>query len=290
MRFFSRVFLPLLLLGYIATETYLKLQNTSLCGEVGCKLAGELLKFNPLYLNYFGLAGLVILVVLGSLSLKNKFFEILFFMGIYAAIAFEATIISYQFMANPEPCIFCLSIFSSLLIIALFSQVKSFPVVVASVVAIFLGLSTLSITKNKAFVTQEGNYLIQSKSCSHCKKVKAYFSEHDIKYTSISVKEASARSFLKFVNVASIPVLIMKEKSGTTLLTGDKKILAYFENKTQDNAHKSINTSVDSEVSVSSDTLGLSSDFLSAGGADDGCTLSIVEAPSCADDNESSSQ
>ena len=142
MRFFARIFLPFLLLLYIGVETYLKLQHTSLCGEVGCKLAGELLKFDPLYLNYFGIAGLLLLILLGSLSLKNKFFEVLFFMGLYGAIAFEATIISYQFMANPEPCIFCLSIFSSLLIIALFSQVKSFAVVLASVMAIFLGLNT----------------------------------------------------------------------------------------------------------------------------------------------------
>ncbi len=286
MRFFSRVFLPFLLLGYIAIETYLKLQNTSLCGEVGCKLAGELLNFDPLYLNYFGIAGLLLLIVLGSLSLKNKFFETLFFMGLYAAIAFEATLLSYQFISNPEPCIFCLSIFSSLLIIALFSQVKSFAVLLASVMAIFLGLNTLSITKNQAFATQEGNYLIQSETCSHCKKVKAYFSEHNIDYTSISVKEASARSFLKFVDVTSIPVLIMKEKSGTTLLNGDKKIIAFFDNERETNSDEP----VDTEGTTSSNTLELSADFLSAGGADDGCALTIIETPSCADENTTSPQ
>lgn len=286
MRFFSRVFLPFLLLGYMATETYLKVQNSSLCGEVGCKLAGELLRFDPLYLNYFGIAGLLLLIVFGLLSLKNKFFETLFFMGLYAAIAFEATLLSYQFISNPEPCIFCLSIFSSLLIIALFSHVKSFPVVLASVIAIFLGLNTLSITKNKAFATQEGNYLIQSETCSHCKKVKAYFTEHHIDYTPISVKEASARSFLKFVDITSIPVLILKEKSGTTLLIGDKKIIAYFEDKTQLSSTESDNI----DTTASSNTVELSADFLSAGGADDGCALTIIETPSCADENTTSPQ
>ncbi len=281
MRFFSRVFLPFLLLGYIATETYMKVQHTSLCGEVGCKLAGELLKFDPLYLNYFGLAGLFILMIFGYLSIKNKLFETLFFMGLYSAIAFEATLLSYQFIVNPEPCIFCLGIFSSLLLIAFFSQVKSFPVVLASILAIFLGLNTLSISKNQAFITQEGNYLIQSETCSHCKKVKAYFAEHNIEYTPISVKEASARSFLKFVDITSIPALIMKEKSGITLLSGDKKIIAYFNNKTQVNATEP----VDTIPTASSNTIELSSDFLSAGGADDGCALTIIETPSCADEN-----
>ncbi len=81
MRFFSRVFLPLLLLGYIGTETYLKLQHSSLCGAVGCKLAGELLKFDAIYLNYFGLVSVFFLIILGYLSLKNRFYEALFFIG-----------------------------------------------------------------------------------------------------------------------------------------------------------------------------------------------------------------
>lgn len=281
MRFFSRVFLPFLLLGYMSTETYLKLHHTSLCGEVGCKLAGELLKFNPLYLNYFGLTSILVLIIFGYLSLKNKLFETLFFMGLYSAIAFETTLISYQFITNPEPCIFCLSIFVSLLLIALLSRVQNFAIVIVSIVAIFLGLNTLSIAKNQAFATQEGNYLIQSDTCSHCKKVKLYFKEHHINYTPISVKEASARSFLKFVDIASIPVLIMKEKSGITLLSGDKKIIEYFENKTLDNT----TGTVDTAPTASSNTLELSSDFLSAGGADDGCALTITEVPSCADEN-----
>lgn len=281
MRFFSRIFLPFLLLGYMATETYLKVQHTSLCGEVGCKLAGELLKFNPLYLNYFGMAGVFVLIIFGYLSLKSKLFETLYFMALYSAIAFEATLLSYQFIANSELCVFCLSIFSSLLLIALFSQVKSFAMVLASIVAIFLGLNALSITKNQAFATEEGNYLIQSETCSHCKKVKAYFKEHNVDYTPISVKEASAKSFLKFVDIKSIPVLIMKEKSGIMLINGDKKIIDYFENKMQ-----TISTdTMDTETAASSNTMELSSDFLSAGGADDGCALTITETPSCDDEN-----
>ena len=283
MAFFSRVFLPFLLLGYIATETYLKLQNTSLCGEVGCKLAGELLKFDAIYLNYLGIAGLFSLVILGYLSLNSKFFSVLFFMGLYAAIAFEVTIISYQFIVNPEPCIFCLGIVSSLLVIALFSHVKSFAIVLASILAIFLGLNTLAISKNQAFTTQNGNYLIQSESCPHCKIVKKYFAEHDIKYTPISTQEASARSFLKFVDITSIPVLIMKEESGITLLTGDKKIIAHFKNNTEPSTITPTITEVPTQSS--SGALDLSSDFLSAGGADEGCAISIVETPSCAETN-----
>ena len=282
MHIFARIFLPSLLFVYIAIETYLRLQHTSLCGEVGCALAGELLRFDHIYLNYFGLAGVLSLIIAGYRSLKSSFFETLFFIMLYAGIAFEATIIGYQFIANPEPCLFCLSVFSSLLVIALFSQIKHFAVVLASVLFIFLGLKTLTIPQNRSFVTAPGLYLIQSETCSHCKKVKAYFSEHDIAYTPIASSEINARGFLKFVDISTIPVLIIKEHSSLTILKGDRKILAYF-----DTQHKEEVQEDEVEVAsmpVQSSTLELSSDFLGAGG-DAGCALTITETPSCADDN-----
>ncbi len=289
MRFFSRVFLPLLLLGYIGTETYLKLQHTSLCGEVGCKLAGELLNFDAIYLNYFGLAGVFALIILGLLSFKSKVSETLFFMGLYGAIAFEATIISYQFVANPEPCIFCLGVISSLLLIALFSHAKHFGITLATVVAIFIGMHTLGISKNKNFMIENGTYLIHSESCPHCKKVKAYMKEHHIDYTPISTKEASARNFLKFTGITSIPVLILKEKLERKLIVGDKKIIAYFESKhtPKEKPTEHIEAPVQSSV-IDPLSEGLSSDFLSAGGEDEGCAITIAETPSCAETNSSS--
>ena len=277
MRIFSRVFLPFLLLVYIGVETYLKLQHTSLCGEVGCKLAGELLKFNPIYLNYFGFISVLALFFLGYRSLKSTFFETLFFMVLYAAIAFEATILSYQFIVNPEACLFCLGIFSSLLLIALFNHLKNFTVVIVVVLSILLGLSTLAIPQNRSFITTPGLYLIQSDTCSHCKKVKAYFAKQQIDYTAIPAQDVNARGFLKFVDIASIPVLVIKEASGMTLLKGDKKIIAHFETQMQEEVLPPEEVAAPTQ---SSSVLGLSPDFLGAG-QDAGCAITITETPSC---------
>ena len=280
MRFFSRVFLPLLLLGYIGTETYLKLQHSSLCGEVGCKLAAELLNFDAMYLNYFGLAGLFVLIILGALSLKSTLYESLFFVGLYGAIAFEATIISYQFVVNPEPCIFCLGIFSSLLLIALFSQLKHFAITLATVLAIFVGMNTLAVTKNKSFIVSNGNYLIQSETCSHCKKVKAYFAEYKIDYTSISVKEASARSFLKFAGITSIPVLLTKDTKGISMLVGDHKIIKHYK------AQNAVTTAPLDVITAtmpstqSSAIEALPRNLFNAV-SEPGCAITIVETPDC---------
>lgn len=280
MRFFSRVFLPFLLLLYIGTETYLKLHHSSLCEETGCKLAGELLKFDPMYLNYFGFISVLALLFLGYRSLKNTFFETLFFMVLYAAIAFEATILSYQFIVNPEACLFCLGVFSSLLLIALFNHGKQFYIVIIVTFSILLGLNTLAIPQNKSFITSPGIYLIQSETCSHCQKVKKYFADNHIEYTSILSKEINARAFLKFVDIHSIPVLVIKEASGMKLLKGDEKIIAHFETQTKD----AVLTPETIAPPTQSSTLDFSVDLLQ-GGQDEECAITITETPSCEDNN-----
>ena len=279
MAFLSRVFLPFLLLAYITTETYMKIQNTSLCGEVGCKLAGELLRFDPIYLNYLGIGATLMLIVLGYFSLKSKILERLFFIVLYSAIAFETTIIGYQFIANPEPCVFCLGIYSSLLLIALLSSSKRFAAVLAVVLSIFVGLNTLAVTKNKAFTQDHGLYLIQSESCVHCKKVKKYFKENDIKYTPISVSEASARSFLKFIDISSIPVAVIKDKTGAHIINGDQAIIAHFVK----NNNEQVDTQ-SSSITPQSSSLDLSNDLFSAT-SEPGCAITVVETPACAADN-----
>ncbi|HIQ28680.1 MAG TPA: hypothetical protein EYH42_09300 [Sulfurovum sp.] len=281
MHFFSRIILPFVLLSYIAIESYLKLHHTSLCGQVGCKLAGELLRFNPIYLNYFALVSLFVLTLFGYLSLKNTLFKTLFFIGLYAAIAFEATIISYQYIVNPEICLFCLGIFSSLLLIALLSHIKYFPFVIAGVLAIFIGINTLSISKNRAYVTHEGLYLIHSKSCGHCQKVKKYFAEHNITYTAISIKEVNARAFLKFIDISTIPVLLIKKPTGIKILTGDKKILSYF-----DKPLPSTEITASSAAPKQSSALGLPSELFDAT-SEPGCAITVTQTPACEDKNNS---
>ena len=280
MSLFSRVLLPFLLLLYISIETYLKLNHSSLCEATGCKLAGELLRFNPIYLNYLGIASVFTLVLLGYFSLKNALIEKLFFTVLYAAIAFEATILGYQFFVNPEPCIFCMGIFSSLLLIALLSHMKNFVLIGAVALSIFIGLGTLAFSKNEAFITKNGVYLIQSAGCSHCTKVKNYFKDHSIKYTPISVKEASARSFLKFAGITSIPVLLTKDTEGISMLVGDHKIIKHYK------AQNAVTTAPLDVITAtmpstqSSAIEALPRNLFNAV-SEPGCAITIVETPDC---------
>ena len=231
MKLFSRVVLPLALLVYIAVETWAKLHHTSICGSTGCKLAGQLLVFPSIYLNYMGLAAAFGIMVLGGLSLRNGAFEKLFFIALYSALGFETIMFAYQFLVNPEPCIFCGGVYGSLFLIALASRPRYLLYALPGIAALWIALATLAIPKNAPLITDNGRYLIHSETCPHCKKVKAYFAEHNITYIPVSVRETNARAFLKMLNIASIPVLVTREGDRTVILKGDEPILKHFGNQ-----------------------------------------------------------
>ncbi len=234
MKFFSRVVLPLALLIYIAVETYAKLHHTSICGSTGCKLAGQLLNFPSIYLNYMGLAAAAGILMLGWLSLKNQAFEKLFFVALYAAIGFESIMFAYQYYVNPEPCVFCGGVYSGLLLIALFARPRYLLYALPVISALWIALSTLAIPKNMELVSQDGTYLIHSETCPHCKKVKAYFAEHNITYIPIDVHSANARSLLKNLGLTSIPDLVIKQGSQIRLINGDEAIIEHYKNPIPD--------------------------------------------------------
>jgi glutaredoxin len=270
MKLFSRVILPILLIIYIAVETYAKLNNTSICGTTGCELAGELLRFDSLYLNYFGAAGAVAVMLFGWLSLKQKTFEKLFYITLYAAIAFESIMIAFQVLANPEPCIFCMGVYSGLLAIALFANWKYLLFAMPMILALFLSMGSLSIPKNQALISSDGNYLIHSESCPHCKKVKEYFAQEKIEYSPISIVDPSGRSLLKSLGYKQIPVLIVKKDNHIQIFKGDHDIMDHFKPNT----------------STSSSTQESSSINLSGANNDSGgCEASIFKAPSCEEDS-----
>ncbi len=234
MQYIARVFMPILLIVYIGYETYLKINHESLCNATGCKMAGELLRFPSLYLNYMGIVAVTMILITGILSVRKRELDIVYFAVLYASIAFESIMIGYQILVNPEPCIFCLGVYGSLILIALFSSPKLFVYAVPGIVAIFIALSSLAIPKNMPLVTSDGIYLIHSPNCPHCKRVKVYFKAHNIKYNPIKISSTNARSIAKSFDIDEIPIAIIKQNGVSTLLHGDKSIINYFKSLESD--------------------------------------------------------
>ncbi len=224
---------PFLFLLYIAGETYLKLNHSSLCHSTGCELAGALLKFDSLYLNYFGMFAAFILLILGFLSYKKIIPEILFFIVLIASLLFESIMLGYQYFASPEMCKFCMGIYAFLVITLLLSSRKYFLMTIPAVASVLMALSFLAIPNASSFVSKDGTYLLQSDTCPHCKKVKSYMKKNNIEFTKIDINKIEAQHFATFLNFKTIPILIVKEGKNIKIINGDKNIIESYETITE---------------------------------------------------------
>jgi len=229
------IFAPLLFLIYVSVETYLKLNKSSLCmadkaaEPTGCELAGALLNFDAIYINYLGVFAALTILILGVLTYKKKIPQVLFFVVLVASLLFETIMLGYQYFASPKMCVFCMGVYAFLVTILLLSARRYFLMVVPAVIAVLMALSFLAIPTSKTFIEKDGTYLIQSPTCPHCKKVKKYMHEHNIDFTKIDIAEIEAQNFATFLNFKSIPILVTKEGKNVKIINGDKNIIDSYE-------------------------------------------------------------
>ena len=267
MKKFSFVYLPLLFLIYLVTETFLKLNHSSLCHSKGCELAGGLLNIPALWLNYIGIASVVILLVLGYLTTLRAFSKKYFFIFLSSMLMFETVMIAYQYFASPELCKFCLGVYSFLWLIALLTMRWKVVFLLPAVVAVLSAFYFLAIPKQVSFLNANGNYLIQSSTCPHCKKVKKFLDQNSIAYTKLDAKKIESREFVKFLGYKTIPVLLIKSSDEIKIINGDKDIINYF--------------SHDKKVIQKPQEQTSPTDVLKIPSQDDGCGIDIFEEKSC---------
>jgi len=241
----SFIVLPILFFIYIAVETYLKLNHSSLCHTSGCQLAGALLRFDSIYLNFIGMASAIAIILVGILSYKEKISEKIFFLVVGASLLFETIMLGYQFYASPEMCVFCMGVYAFLLAILLLASPKYFAITMIGATSVFVSLSFLSISTPKPYLSGDGNYLIQSENCGHCRKVKEYMHEHDIKFTKIDIEDIEAQNFATFLNFKTIPILLVKEADTIKIINGDKDIINSFKNPAQSMMHNIVGNIMD---------------------------------------------
>ena len=227
----SFIYLPALFFIYVTAEAILKLFHSTLCLSTGCLLADNLLRFDSIYLNFIGVFDALLILIIGILSFNKKVSEKLFFLILVASLLFETVMLGYQFYASPEMCKFCIGVYTFLVTITLLSTGRYFLMVAPLAISIFTALSFLAVPKSATFVKDNGNYLIQSPTCPHCKKVKEYLKEHNIKFTKLSIDDIEARNFATFLNFKTIPILIIKDNKDVKIINGDKNIIEFFNKK-----------------------------------------------------------
>jgi glutaredoxin len=261
-------------LVYLVVETVLKLNHSSLCHSKGCELAGGLLNIPAIWLNYIGVASAVMLFLLGYLTYIRAFSKRYFFILLSAMIVFETIMIGYQYFASPMLCKFCLGVYGFLLIIALFTMKEKFFFLLPAIVAPLTALYLLAIPMSKSFITSDGNYLIQSKTCPHCKNVKEFFKKEGIEYKKLDAKSIEARNFIKYMGYKTIPVLVVKNGRDIKIVNGDEDIIKYFSKSEE---KKSVQNTQTSSAPI---------DLLSGTQKDDGCGIELLEEKSCDKDEK----
>ena len=266
MKFFARILMPSLLMIYIAAESWMKLQHSSLCSATGCKLAASLLNFDAIYLDYLGFVAAMSILITGILSLRSAIFELLFYIVLYTAIAFESVMIAYQFFANPEICLFCLGVYAMLLLTALLSERRYFMMALPAIIALFAAMSTLSIPKNDALVKGDGIYLIHSPKCPHCRRVKEYFSKEHIRYRAIGISDPNARSMTSTLGIGEIPIALVVKGEKIEILRGERAIMERFESGAE---------AAEEEATQSVD--------IYANPQEEGCSISPLQSSSCSE-------
>lgn len=250
------IYLPLLFFIYTLTETVMKLNHSSICESTGCQLADNLLRFDSLYLNFIGSVVAFIILLIGWLSYKEKISEKLFYLLVLSALFFETVLLGYQYFVSPEMCKFCMGVYTFLVLITLFASRRYFIMAIPSVVALVMALSFLALPKSKAFVLTDGNYLIQSSSCPHCKKVKSYLSEQNISFAKIDIEDIEARNFATFLNFKTIPILLIKEGKKVQIINGDKNIIEKFKAQ-KSTKHESVSVVEEAVVPTTSNSASL---------------------------------
>jgi len=262
-----KAILPLLLILYIVLDTVLKINNIELCSSTGCKLAGDLLKFNSLYLNYLGVVGATVLLILALIK-TDKLYAIV----ATSMVAFESLLIASQLNINPEVCKFCLGVYTFLLLILLVANRKVFLYMLPIIASIFVAFSMLNIPKNKTMIKNDGLYLIASKTCPHCKKTKAFLNSKGVKYTALKAEDANSYFFAKSLNINKIPIAIKKNGDSYKITVGDKNIMELYGTKKQKVESKEPTKIESSSQNEFQPKLNLS-------GEDEGCSYSPTATP-----------
>ena len=278
MKKLSLIYLPALFFLYILIETILKLNHSSLCHSTGCLLADNLLKFDSLYLNYVGIAISIVIALIGWLSHKRSLNKKFFYLILFASLAFETIMLGYQYFVSPEMCIFCMGIYAFLLVMLLSASWRHFIIALFIFTSSIIALSFLAIPKSEAFVLKDGNYLIQSPTCEHCKKVKSYLNENSISFTKLEIDDIEARNFVTFLNFSTIPMLIVKDGKNVQIVNGDSDIIKFF---SKQNGNKEDGVVFEESISVTGENSSL---LYEDEGKDEGCgfaTLAKIDESNC---------
>jgi uncharacterized membrane protein len=238
----------------------------TICLNQGCEVVEKLTVLSPLYFNILGF--FYFQAVFWTIRLlKSKFvseFELTALL-LFAGLAAEGVLLSYQIFAAQAICSYCILIFALVLLLNFVYSRKQFVTGVAVLIAISISFSLVTFAparvSSQLHSLNEGSYgvkscatptkeiyLIFSADCPHCENViKALdncnscdfhlnpidkIKEFDVDGLELNQDYSPEvnRIMLSILGVKEVPVLVVKNNSGFSFLKGENKILNFVRN------------------------------------------------------------
>ena len=232
--FFTYRFMPMIILSYLFINLYLIMIGSSWCQSEGCEVSKNLLKIEQTDLYSLAIAVFLVLLITGLNILKTDSSKLKEFykFTILTVLICETILLSYLYFKSGTLCVSCFIFYLLVIVNYLLLDIKSKKIFIIPFIIASIGLLDLNenTTSNESLTSKYT--LLQSEKCEHCKKVKEYLQENNIKYKKEEYSQYSG--LFSSLNITKIPVLIVKNNENNLLvLNGVSEIINYL-NSTQD--------------------------------------------------------
>ena len=231
---YGKVFLAVSSLAtlFVITEIVMQSYGKSLCYTEGCKLVSQQVRFGDISILLIGLFTFALLTFFSVQSLYRgrnnveRYSNIL----LVASLASEGFFAGYQVFSIHRACLFCLIIFSLIVILGilrLLSGEREMLAGFAALAAVFSMLYLiLPVSKVVQLPTDNRLILFYSKDCRHCTAIMKELEEKKIPVTHLQAVEYA--DFLKSMAIESVPTLYVNDPNQKLFLTGTDAIRRYL--------------------------------------------------------------
>ncbi len=206
-------------------EFALKFYGKSICQTEGCRVVESFVKGGDIVLLLIGMGLFATLLLLSFV----KRFYFLHSLILISAMAVEGYLLAFQAFVIKEFCIFCLVVFTILLLSSLLRFLMGHRELVFAFVC-FASLFLITYLVNPRisdFPSAKQNYvLVYSKDCPHCKEVIQFCEQMSIPIHKIEVDKVSG--LMRALNLKSVPILYCNEGLEKKFILGAENIKGYL--------------------------------------------------------------
>jgi len=231
---YKKIFLAVSSLAtiFVLAEIIMQSFGTSICQTEGCKVVAQYVRYGDISILLIGLVTFCLLAVLSYLDLYSNKAGAGSFINIVliVSLACEGFFTGYQVFSIHTPCLYCLIIFSLIVVLGIIRLLAGQQEVIAGFLSLAAVFSLLYLVLPAGVTVDlpagERFILFFSKECKHCAEVIKKLDENKIMVRHLDVTEYSA--FLKSMGIDTVPTLMVNAPTQKIFITGKDAIVSYL--------------------------------------------------------------